>query len=51
MLGSVACLRFYSIFILDFGTNLLFLVGVNVPWTELPPVRPGEALASVSRFR
>ena len=41
----------FIIFILDFGTNLLFLVGVNVPWTELPPVRPGEALARFPGFK
>ena len=50
MLGSVAYLRFYHLYSY-FGTNLLFLVGVNVPWTELPPVRPGEALARFPGFK
>ncbi|WP_455099067.1 ligase [Prevotella histicola] len=41
----------FIIFILDFGTNLLFLIGFNVPWAELPPVRPGESLARFPGFK
>jgi hypothetical protein len=36
-----------AVFIADIGTNILLLAGFNVPWSELPPVRPGE---SMSRF-
>lgn len=37
----------YAIFAADLFTNLLLLVGVHIPWSELPNVRPGE---TISRF-
>lgn len=37
----------YAIFIADIFTNLLLLIGVDVPWAKLAAVRPGETM---SRF-
>lgn len=35
----------YTIFAADLLTNILLLVGFDLPWSELPPVRPGETMS------
>lgn len=35
----------YAIFIADIFTNILLLIGFNLPWSELPPVRIGETMS------
>lgn len=34
----------YIIYTLDIFTNILLLFGVDLPWIELPPIRPGETM-------
>jgi len=35
----------YAIFAADLFSNILLLMGFDIPWSELPPVRPGETMS------